>query len=196
LFTQTKPAPRPHVEASSSRNNLAGSSSLFDFAPQSAPEIELSSTQRDTSEGDVAGDSTENSVSPRRHRSPSTASSEDEDETEARPTDAFARLMAADQRPLTKHQKQAKARIRSNLVDEQADESDEDNWLMPGQKNEDDEEEDEDQDAFLPELVDDQEVSEEDRTRQDALVAQKNRLAPFSMSSGHWLILKGDPTCR
>jgi hypothetical protein len=95
--------------------------------------------------------------------------------------------MAADQRPLTKHQKQAKARIRSNLVDEQADESDEDNWLMPGQKNEDDEEEDEDQDAFLPELVDDQEVSEEDRMRQDALVAQKNRLVLSWTSSRHWL---------
>jgi hypothetical protein len=84
-------------------------------------------------------------------------------------------IMNADQRPLTKHQKQAKARIRSNLVDEQADESDEDNWLMPGQKDEDDEEEDEDQDAVLTELVDDEEVSEEDRMRQDALVAQKNR---------------------
>ena len=169
---------------------------MFDFAPQSAPEIELSSTQRDTSEGEVAGDSTEDSVSPRRHRSPSTASSEDEDEAESRPTDAFAKLMAVDQRPLTKHQKQAKARIRSNLVDEQADESDEDNWLMPGQKNEDDEEEDEDQDAFLPELVDDQEVSEEDRMKQDALVAQKNRSVLLLTSSGHWLMIKGDPACR
>jgi hypothetical protein len=46
---------------------------------------------------------------------------------------------------------------------------------MPGQKNDDDEEEGEDQDAFLPELVNDEEISEEDRERQDALVAAKNR---------------------
>jgi mediator of replication checkpoint protein 1 len=158
---------------------LAGSSSLFDFAPQSAPEVELSSTQRDTSEVEAGdGSATENSVSPLRHRSPSDAGSDDEDEDDDAPTkpvDAFAKLMAADQRPLTKHQKQAKERIRSNLVDEQADESDEDNWLMPGQKNDDDEEEGEDQDAFLPELVNDEEISEEDRERQDALVAAKNR---------------------
>jgi len=180
FFTQTKPQPRPSVEASSSRNNLAGSSSLFDFAPQSAPEIELSSTQRDASETELevevaAGSQTESSASPRRERSPSTAGSEDDEDTEARPVNAFDRIMAADQRPLTKHQKQAKARIRSNLVDEQADESDEDNWLMPGQKNDDEEEEDEDQDAYLAELVNDEEISEEDRLRQDALVAQKNR---------------------
>lgn len=158
---------------------------MFDFAPQSASEVELSSTQRDTSEPG-AGGSTENSVSPRRSRSPSASSSGGEHDeipfAETRPTDAFAKLMAADQRPLTKHQKQAKERIRSNLVDEQADESDEDNWLMPGQKNEDDEEEDEDDNAFLPELVDDQEVSEEDRMRQDALVAQKNRQVPCRRS--------------
>jgi len=180
FFTQTKPQPRPAVEASSSRNNLAGSSSLFDFAPQSAPEIELSSTQRDASETELevevaGGSQTGNSASPRRQRSPSTAESEDDEETEVRPANAFDRIMAADQRPLTKHQKQAKARIRSNLVDEQADESDEDNWLMPGQKNDDEEEEDEDQDAYLAELVNDEEISEEDRMRQDALVAQKNR---------------------
>ena len=176
------------MEASSSRNNLAGSSSLFDFEHESAPEPELSSTQRDNSEGEIAGGSTENSASPQRRRSPS-VSSEDEDEDdeaplpESHPTDAFARMMAADQRPLTKHQKQAKARISSNLVDEQADESDEDNWLMPGQKNEEEEEDDGDDDAFLPDLVNDEDISEEDRMRQDALVAQKNRSVPFILTS-------------
>jgi mediator of replication checkpoint protein 1 len=185
-FTQTKPQPRPAVSAASSRDLLAGSSALFDFVPAEVPEPELSSTQRDTSEGELAGDSTtQQSESPRRQRSPSsTESGDDEAEIdpgqESRPADAFSRLMAADQRHLTKHQKQAKARIRSNLVDEQADESDEDNWMTGGQTKEDDDEEDEDLDAFLPGLVNDEEVSEEERKRQDALVAAKNRYAPMS----------------
>jgi hypothetical protein len=104
--------------------------------------------------------------------------------------------MAADQRPLTKHQKQAKARIRSNLVDEQADESDEDNWLMPGQSKDEDEDEEEDQDAFLPGLVNDEEVSEEERRRQDAIVAAKNRCVRDLHILVQLLTFQGDPARR
>lgn len=175
---------------------------MFEYlhGPEEPAEIELSSTQRDTSEGELGGDSaTQQSVSPRRHRSPSSSESDDEeeeDQTSKRPADAFTRLMAADQRPLTKHQKQAKARIRSNLVDEQADESDEDNWLMPGQSKDEDEDEEEDQDAFLPGLVNDEEVSEEERRRQDALVAAKNRCVRYLQRLVQLLTFQGDPACR
>jgi mediator of replication checkpoint protein 1 len=65
---------------------------------------------------------------------------------------------------------------RSNLLDEQAEESDEDNGWGPvgGAEDEDEEGEGED-DAFLKGLVNDEVVDEEERTKQDELAAAKAR---------------------
>lgn len=196
FFTQTRPVERKESEAS--RGPLGGSSAVFD--PQASadrPAYELSSTQKGTSEAEQYGDDGE--ISPhrsvtrtRRESLAATEADQMDDEGEevehadrAQPVDAFAKLMAAGQRPLTEHQKRAKKLIRSNLVDEQAEESDEDDWMMPGQRSGDEDDNDGDEDGYLAELVDDAAVNEEEKLKQDALAAAKARYAAhFSPVAG------------
>lgn len=196
LLTQTKPLERTQSGLKSGRSLLAGSSVLFEGEGglEAEPAFEMSSTQKGTSEGDIIDDDSPERAEPssRRQSLGDTEGDEDGDEAEdegdevddaANPTEepadsrtpnAFERLMSAGQRPLTKHQKQAKARIRSNLVDEQAEESDEDDWFV-GPKTGDDEEEDGDEDAYLADLVDDAAVADDIRQKEDALAAAKAR---------------------
>lgn len=69
--------------------------------------------------------------------------------------------------------KEQRQQRRSEWVDEQAEESDEDGWMMPGLKgDEDDEGED---DGYVPDLVDDQVIAEEEKRKQDELAAEKAR---------------------
>lgn len=185
FFTQTKPLARTKNASEISHNLLAGSSVLFDdLPPEDHVDYDLSSTQKGTSEGEGIDDDEHDNSSPRADtptRRHSLAATEGDDvekdhesTAELRP-DAFAKLMAA-QRPLTKHQKQAKRLIRSNLVDEQAEESDEDDWMI-GPKSDDEEENDGGEDAYLAELVNDEAVSEEERRKQDGLATAKARYA-------------------
>ena len=145
---------------------------------------ELSSTQKGTSEGEIVDEdedddgeaSSPQSGTPTRRQSLAATEEDDAEEdslpeaetARSRPVDAFAKLMSAGQRPLTEHQKRAKRLIRSNLVDEQAEESDEDDWMV-GSKSDDEDENDADEDAYLAELVNDEAVSEEDKRKQDEL---------------------------
>lgn len=68
-----------------------------------------------------------------------------------------------------------KGKMKSNFVDEQAEESDEDNGWLPVSGAGDDEENDEEEDGYVPDLVDDKEVEAEERRRQDELAAAKAR---------------------
>lgn len=63
---------------------------------------------------------------------------------------------------------------KSALVDEQAEESDEDNGWMFHNKG-DDEEDDGDEDGYVPDLVDDTTISEDQQKEQDSLAAEKRR---------------------
>ncbi len=82
--------------------------------------------------------------------------------------------------------------IKSNLVDEQAEESDEDNGWAPIGGPEDDDE-DNDEDGYVPDLLDDEQVDEEEEKRQDELAAEKARyvqnrqlLSRSDMITGRW----------
>ncbi len=90
------------------------------------------------------------------------------DDGQTRSSNAFDRLMHAAEQPREKHA------VRSNLVDEQAEESDEDNGWAPigGPEEEDDEDE---EDGYVHDLVDDAQVDEEEEKRQDELAAEKAR---------------------
>lgn len=192
FFTQTKPLQLTRNTSEISANLLAGSSLVLEEKqPEDYPGYDLSSTQRGTSEAEIGGaddESIPRSEALAEHESLAATEADldmeqDEDDKEedsvavpdAQPVDAFARLMSAGQRPLSKHQKRAKALIRSNLVDEQAEESEEDDWLMPGQKSDDEEDNDGEEDAYLADLVNDEAVNEEEKRKQDALVAAKVR---------------------
>ncbi|WWD18187.1 hypothetical protein CI109_102636 [Kwoniella shandongensis] len=82
---------------------------------------------------------------------------------------AFDRMMAAASRPA-----QPKQKVKSRLVDEQAEESDEDNGWAPIGGPEDEDEDGED-DGFVDGLVDDEAIDEEEKRRQDELAAAKAR---------------------
>lgn len=90
------------------------------------------------------------------------------DDDEDVPTNAFDTLMKAARRP--------RERVvgKSNLLDEQAEESDEDNGWGPIGGPE-DEDEDVEDDGYVPDLVDDQHIDEEEKKRQDELAAEKAR---------------------
>jgi mediator of replication checkpoint protein 1 len=64
---------------------------------------------------------------------------------------------------------------RSALVDEQAEESDEDNGWLRADAGEDENDDEEDDGRDLQDLVDDQAVNEEEKKRQDALAEEKRR---------------------
>jgi hypothetical protein len=90
-------------------------------------------------------------------------------------TDAFSALMAAYHRQQRMEERAKSRPKRSALVDEQAEESDEDNgWLRPD-AGEDENDDDEDDGQDLQDLVDDQAVNVEEKKRQDALAEEKRR---------------------
>lgn len=81
---------------------------------------------------------------------------------------AFHRMMNAAKQP------REKLLGRSNLVDDHAEESDEDNGWAPIGGPEEEEDEDE-EDGYVPDLVDDARVDDEEKRRQDELAAEKAR---------------------
>ena len=88
------------------------------------------------------------------------------------PSDAFTTMMGAARRVDKMDRRKVKA--KSNLVVEQAEESDEDNgWLPIG--NPEDENEDGLDDGFVEGLVDDEQVDDEEKRLQDQLAAAKAR---------------------
>ena len=89
---------------------------------------------------------------------------------------AFHRMMSA-----AKQQPRERFAGRSNLVDEQAEESDEDNGWAPVGAPEAEEDEDE-EDGYVPDLVDDAGVDEEEKRRQDELAAEKARWVEQKLS--------------
>lgn len=201
FFTQTKPLQPARKDSEISSDLLAGSSILLDdnVVGDQAAGYDLSSTQRGTSEAEVGEGEhgfTRRPETPAGHSLAATEGddemdededdAEDEEETDKtlvatqpQPIDAFARLMSAGQKPLSEHQKRSKRLIRSNLVDEQAEESeDDDNWMLPGQKSDDEEEGEGEDDAYLADLVNDEAMDEEEKRKQDALVAAKARYVP------------------
>ncbi|WWC68373.1 uncharacterized protein I206_102298 [Kwoniella pini CBS 10737] len=200
LFTQTKPPIAEVVfddetQISQSRRNLGGLSdlSILGDQTQQTPYGKQTFTQIGTLSSDQRQSLNDT------ERSPTQTQDEDEEETFSRlrrrresdpdidqdiepvtlsPTQAapsaqrtvFDRMMKAASRP-------QKPKFKSRMVDEQAEESDEDNgWALPfGNAENEDDDDDDDQDAFLEGLVDDQQVDEEERRRQDEMVNEKNR---------------------
>lgn len=85
---------------------------------------------------------------------------------------AFQYVMAA----AARQSKPKTTRVKSNFVEEQAEESDEDfGWGPTGGQKEDEDGEEGDDEGYLEDLVDDQEVAEEERRRQDELALEKAR---------------------
>ncbi|WWC60580.1 uncharacterized protein I303_103154 [Kwoniella dejecticola CBS 10117] len=202
LFTQTKPptAVYEDTQISSARRNLGGLSDVSMFDGQTQTQTQQTPYGKQTQTPTQMGTSSID-----RHAivgSPTQTQEEDEEEETfsrlrrrvsdpdvegnsimlsptqpAQPAQpqsqnrtVFDRMMKAASRP-------QKPKLKSRMVDEQAEESDEDNgWAMPfgAAENEDDDDDDE-QDTFLEGLVDDQHVDEEERRRQDELANQKNR---------------------
>lgn len=65
---------------------------------------------------------------------------------------------------------------RSNFVDEQAEESDEDNgWFLPQKGDGDEEEDDSGDEGYIKELVDDAALSTEEKSRLAMQAAEKHR---------------------
>ncbi|WVQ65190.1 uncharacterized protein L199_003363 [Kwoniella botswanensis] len=183
LFTQTKPAYEEDTQVSDTRRQLGG---LSDFSIGATP---FGKTQTQMESPNVIGSPTqtqtqtqgdEESFTRLRRRlsdpddaqGPLTLSPTQPVRTER---SVFDRMMKASSRA-ERQEEQRKIMRKSRMVDEQAEESDEDNgWAKIGGAEENDDDDDEENDGFLEELVDDQEVDEEVRQRQDELAAEKNR---------------------
>ena len=196
FFTQTKPA----IMLSSTRQNLAGTShfSLTESSQHSpgGAEVEEAPTPSSTEKGSGVpepGTSSPTQATPkftrlkRRSATPDPdqmdVDQEEEDEVEAEEADeadeAEATSAPAPQNVnaldiIMRNQKRKdkqEAAKPSHLIDEQAEESDEDAGWAP--KGDDDEREGDDE--YLAELVDDDELSPEERERHAALAAAKDR---------------------
>ena len=85
------------------------------------------------------------------------------------PKNALDRMMNA-----ANHPREKRPAGKSNLLDEQAEESDEDNGWLPNGGAE-DEDEDDDQDGYVQDLLNDEHVGEEESSVQNALAAEKAR---------------------
>jgi mediator of replication checkpoint protein 1 len=104
-----------------------------------------------------------------------------ESSTPARPDNAFQRMMtqARAQRlgpaPEDTHATRLKQKGRSALVDEQAEESDEDAGWGPTERGADDEDDGNEDDGYVEGLVDDDKVDEATKRAQDRLAEEKMR---------------------
>ncbi|WVQ97004.1 hypothetical protein IAU59_004114 [Kwoniella sp. CBS 9459] len=189
LFTQTKPATLQasatqlsddeDSQSPENRRQLAGASSLslangFDSTPfgKTQSQTQAASTMVDAQDSLPTGSPSptqtqEESFSRlRRRRSDPEGASITLSPTQ--PANAFERLMAGPREPIGQNKK-----LKSKMVDEQAEESDEDNgWGRMGDEDEDDDEGD---DGYVEGLVDDQAIDEEEKRRQDEAAAEKNR---------------------
>ena len=113
-------------------------------------------------------------------------------EDEEVPKNAFARLMNDAKRP------RGKVAVQTNLVDEQAEESDEDNGWAPVSDAEVEEDNDDD-DGYVPDLVDDAHIDEEEKKRQDDLAREKARyvdLCILANADGRSEVAQADDACR
>ena len=94
----------------------------------------------------------------------------DLDSTPALPVrNVFDHIMLA-----AKRRDEKRKAIKSNLIDVQAEESDEDGGWAP-QGGAEDEDDDADDEGYVPDLVDDQTIDEAEKNRQDELAAAKAR---------------------
>ncbi|WVF70952.1 hypothetical protein IAT40_005747 [Kwoniella sp. CBS 6097] len=196
LFTQTRPAT---LQASATqlsddedsqspgiRRQLAGASSLslangLDSTP-------FGKTQSQTQAGSTMVDAQDNLPaelpSPtqtqeesfsrlRRRQSNPEESSILLSPTQPAKANAFQRLMAGLGPRESAGTSNGQKKLKSRMVDEQAEESDEDNgWGRMGDEDEEDEDGD---DGYVEGLVDDQAIDEEEKRRQDEAAAEKNR---------------------
>ncbi|OCF56692.1 hypothetical protein L486_05546 [Kwoniella mangroviensis CBS 10435] len=182
LFTQTRPAYEEDTQVSDTRRQLGG---LSDFSIGVTP---FGKTQTQMESPNEIGSPTQTQTQTqgdkeyftrlRRRLSDPDDAQEPLNLSPTQPArterTVFDRMMKASSR--AERQEQRKSMRKSRMVDEQAEESDEDNgWAKIGGAEENDDDDDEENDGFLEELVDDQEVDEEVRKRQDELAAEKNR---------------------
>ena len=152
---------------------LSGPSDLLSDIAESPQDFVLSSTEKGTSEP------APNTSSPTRspiikHRIDRDDSPESDQPRSLIPLqrqkeDTFARMMRHARRAEAK-----KAAINARLIDNQAEESDEDEGWAINRDNDDEDDEGMD-DGFVPDLVDDQAIDEEEKKRQDELAAAKLR---------------------
>lgn len=162
------------------RKALAGPSDILSDIVESPGEVIMSSTQKDTSSAapNTSSPSAAELVrkSPFRRRrisSPGLVAHISPVQKRAQ-EDTFQRMMRA-QRRREKMTEAASAVVKSNWIDNQAEESDEDGgWAPVGGRGSDDEEEGE-EDGYIADLVDDQAIDDEEKTRQDGLAAVKQR---------------------
>lgn len=91
----------------------------------------------------------------------------------ARERDALSYLMA------NRHRHTTKQPVKTNLVDEQAEESDEDDGWGDSARKGDDDDEGEEGEGFVEGLVDDQVVHEATKRAQDELAEEKRRQVPL-----------------
>ncbi|OCF43223.1 hypothetical protein I317_02931 [Kwoniella heveanensis CBS 569] len=194
LFTQTKPATLQvsatqlsddeDSQSPRDRRQLAGASSLlFAKGLNSTPlgktpsPTQAGSTMIDAQEGRLPVGSpsptqTQEESFSRLRRRQSDPEQDSISLSPTQPANAFQRLMAGSRQPVGVFNGQKK-KLKSKMVDEQAEESDEDNgWGRMGDEDEEDEEGD---DGYVEGLVDDQAIDEEEKRRQDEAAAEKNR---------------------
>ncbi|WRT65956.1 uncharacterized protein IL334_002907 [Kwoniella shivajii] len=188
LFTQTRPAViyDEDTQISDSRRHLGGLSdfSVYGTAPfgktQTQTQTQTDTPFRNNSTGILQPTPTQEDGTlftrlRRRLSNPDEESltlplSPTQPAANLRPKNAFETLMSAAKKPAAS----SKGKMKSKMVDEQAEESDEDDgWGMNQGGNE--EEDDEEEDGFVEGLVDDQEIDEEEKRKQDELAAAKNR---------------------
>lgn len=88
---------------------------------------------------------------------------------------AFDRMMeAAANLPVDKEKK--RLAFKTNMIEEQAEESDEDNgWAPIGGADEDEDADGDEDEGYVPDLVNDDQVDEEEKRKQDDLAAEKAR---------------------
>lgn len=188
LFTQTKPVrrastPSSDVDDADGGGPLAGKSGYSFLSnmgssrdSQEAPNGESSTTDVGTSRVTVPSPSQPDGPLRRLKRRTSNDLSA-QVEAQAPPStatakNAFDMLMTSRSAPPKAEERR---RLReTNLFDEQAEESDEDNGWAPlgGPEDEDDDKDDE---GFLPDLVDDVAIDEDEQARNRELAAEKQR---------------------
>lgn len=158
------------------RKALAGPSDLLSDIMESPQEIILSSTEKDTSSAHPTTSSPMIRTSPVRHRrSSSPALLPRISPKQKRAGENVMQRMMRIAARREKHAAASNAAVKSNWIDNQAEESDEEGGWAPIRSDGSDDEEEGDEEGYIADLVDDQAIDDEERRRQDELAAVKLR---------------------